>query len=264
MIQGWMWIVLAALVVLVGYQRLRFNEIQRQSKNREELFQIVAENAADMIALVDMKGRRLYYSLAYKKILGYSPAELGETSSFGPIHPENRFEVLETAREARQSGVGKKMEYRIRHKDGSWKVLESLASVVRDEKGEVVKLVIVNRDITERRSTKDQLEHNSYHDALTGLPNRRLGQGYFSRRRSRPAAQKNCCPGNSRSHRRVEQWRSSAGNGCVSVASSRRGRVQPRTPKKQRCRRQSRTGYVQWEQGTRCRRGCGSASCRAG
>jgi PAS domain-containing protein len=73
MIHGWMWIVLAALVVLLGYQPLRFNEIQRQSKNREELFQIVAENAADMIALVDMKGRRLYNSPGYKKILGYSP-----------------------------------------------------------------------------------------------------------------------------------------------------------------------------------------------
>src|SRR5271163_1479709 len=89
MIQGWIWLVVGALVVLVGYQRFRFNEIQRQSKKREELFQIVAENAADMIALVDMKGRRLYNSPAYKKILGYSPAELGETSSFEQIHPED-------------------------------------------------------------------------------------------------------------------------------------------------------------------------------
>src|SRR5271170_2757776 len=123
MIQGWIWVVLAALVALVGYQRFRFNETQRQSKMREELFQIVAENAADMIALVDMKGRRLYNSPAYKKILGYSPAELGETSAFEQIHPDDRFKVLEAAHEARTTGVGKKLEYRIRHKDGSWRVL---------------------------------------------------------------------------------------------------------------------------------------------
>ena len=40
--------------------------------------------------------------------------------------------------------------------------------------GDVAKLVIVNRDITERRRVEQQLEHNLFHDALTGLPNRRL------------------------------------------------------------------------------------------
>src|SRR5579863_1317664 len=128
MMQGWAWLVLAALVALVGYQRVRFNQIQRHSKSREELFQIVTENAADMIALVDMKGRRLYNSPAYQRILGYSPAELGETSAFEQIHPDDRFKVLEAAREARESGVGQRLDYRIKHKDGSWRVLESLAS----------------------------------------------------------------------------------------------------------------------------------------
>jgi GGDEF domain-containing protein len=66
------------------------------------------------------------------------------------------------------------LEYRIKHKDGSWRVLESVASTVRDAKGEVAKLVIVNRDITERKRAQDQLEHNLFHDPMTGLPNRRL------------------------------------------------------------------------------------------
>jgi diguanylate cyclase (GGDEF)-like protein/PAS domain S-box-containing protein len=174
MISQWHWIALGSLIILVLYQQLRIQRIYRTSKEREELFQIVTENAADMIALVDVKGHRLYNSPAYKRILGYTAAELGETSSFEQIHPDDRFKVLEAAREARASGVGRKLEYRIRHKDGTWRVLESLASTVRDQKGAVAKMVIVNRDVTERKRAEEQLEHNSFHDELTGLPNRRL------------------------------------------------------------------------------------------
>jgi len=147
----WNWIALGALAILVVYQQVRMYRARSLSKQREELFQIVTENAADMIALVDVKGRRLYNSPAYKRVLGYSAAELGETSAFEQIHLDDRFKVLEAAREARSTGIGKRLEYRIRHKDGSWRVLESLASTIRDEKGDVAKLVIVNRDITERK-----------------------------------------------------------------------------------------------------------------
>ncbi|HZQ96518.1 MAG TPA: EAL domain-containing protein [Candidatus Sulfotelmatobacter sp.] len=172
--QDWYWIPLAVLTALAIYQQIRIYQIYRDSKKKEELFQIVTENAADMIALVDVKGHRLYNSPAYQKILGYSPAELGETSAFEQIHPEDRYRVLEAAREARQTGQGKRLEYRIKHKDGSWRVLESISGPIRNSKGEVTKLVIVNRDITERKRAEQQLEHNLFHDPLTGLPNRRF------------------------------------------------------------------------------------------
>ena len=170
----WYWFALAALILLAIYQQFRVYQIHCHSRGREEIFQIVAENAADMIALVDVKGHRLYNSPAYEKVLGYSPAELGETSAFEQIHPEDRYRVLEAAREARETGAGKRLEYRIKHKNGSWRVLESVASTIRDTHGVVTKLVIVNRDITERKRAQEQLEHNLFHDPLTGLPNRRL------------------------------------------------------------------------------------------
>jgi diguanylate cyclase (GGDEF)-like protein/PAS domain S-box-containing protein len=170
----WVWIALGALTVLVIVEQLRIFKANRESRKKDEIFQAVTENAADMIALVDVKGRRLYNSPAYKRVLGYSPVELSETSSFEQIHPDDRMRVLEAAREARESGAGKRLEYRIKHKDGSWRVLESVASTIRDAKGDVAKLVIVNRDITERKRAEQQLEYNLFHDLLTGLPNRRM------------------------------------------------------------------------------------------
>jgi diguanylate cyclase (GGDEF)-like protein/PAS domain S-box-containing protein len=174
MSSSWLWVPAGTLPLLVIYQQIRIYLIHREARRKEELFQIVTENAADMIALVDVSGRRLYNSPAYKRILGYSAAELGETSSFEQIHADDRFKVLEAAREARETGVGKRLEYRVKHKNGSWRVLESEASTIRDGKGQVAKMVIVNRDVTDRKRAEQELEHNLLHDPLTGLSNRRL------------------------------------------------------------------------------------------
>jgi diguanylate cyclase (GGDEF)-like protein/PAS domain S-box-containing protein len=169
----WVSLVLAALSLIIVLQQFFLSRNRRESKKKEEIFQVVTENAADMIALVDVKGHRLYNSPAYKRILGYSPAELSETSAFEQIHPDDRFRVLDAAHEARASGIGQCLEYRIKHKDGSWRILESVASTIRDANGDVSKLVIVNRDITERKRAEQELEHNLFHDPLTGLSNRR-------------------------------------------------------------------------------------------
>ena len=169
---------LAALVLLFDfytvYQQLQLHRIRRQLAERDQLFQLISENAADMIALVDSEGRRLYNSPAYQKVLGYSPEDLKTTSSFEQIHPDDRARVVKAAEKARLSGQGERVEYRIRHKDGSWRTLESTASAIRNARGKTDKLVIVNRDITERKRAEELLAHNAFHDGLTNLPNRAL------------------------------------------------------------------------------------------
>jgi diguanylate cyclase (GGDEF)-like protein/PAS domain S-box-containing protein len=165
---------LAVLLAVVAFQYLWIYVNHRRSQKREALFRIITENAADMIALVDIKGRRLYNSPSYERVLGYSARELAQTSGFEQIHPDDRFKVLEASREARATGAGKSLQYRLRHKDGTWRILESTASTIKNDHGEVEKLVIVNRDVTQRVDAKEKLAHNALHDALTDLPNRRL------------------------------------------------------------------------------------------
>jgi PAS domain S-box-containing protein len=169
---------LAALVLLFDfytiYQYQQLHRVRRRLAERDQLFQLISENAADMIALVDNEGRRLYNSPAYQKVLGYSPEDLKNTSSFEQVHPDDRERVLQAAEKARQTGSGQRLEYRVRHKDGSWRSLESTASPIRNAKGQTDKLVIVNRDITERKRAEELLAHNAFHDGLTNLPNRAL------------------------------------------------------------------------------------------
>src|SRR5437660_2371243 len=136
------------------YQQLQLHRTRRRLFEREELFQLIGENVADMIAVVDVEGNRLYNSPSYHKVLGYTAEELKSSSSFDQIHPDDRNRVREAAAEAQRTGVGRPLEYRIRHKDGTWRVLESNASVIRSSAGEPERLVIVNRDITERKEAE--------------------------------------------------------------------------------------------------------------
>jgi PAS domain S-box-containing protein len=142
------------------YQHLLIYRIRRELVKREELFHLISENAADMIAVVDMEGRRLFNSLSYEKVLGYSPEELQASSAFEQIHPEDREHVKKAADEAIRSGIGKTLEYRLRHKNGTWLVLESTSSVIRNSQGEPEKLVVVNRDVTERKRAMDALRRS--------------------------------------------------------------------------------------------------------
>jgi two-component system cell cycle sensor histidine kinase/response regulator CckA len=155
---------LVALVFLFDlytiYQHFMIYQIRKQLVEREALFHLISENAADMIAVVDMEGRRIYNSLSYQSVLGYSPEELQASSAFEQIHPEDRERVEKAAEEARLLGTGKTLEYRFRHKNGNWLFIESTSSVIHNAKGEPEMLVIVNRDTTERKKSEEALRRS--------------------------------------------------------------------------------------------------------
>jgi len=185
---------LAALVLLFDiytmYQHRQLLRIRRELADSNELFHLITENAADMIAVVDGEGRRLYNSPAYSTVLGYSPEELGTSLSTEQIHPADRPKVMEAAAKARSTGRGERLEYRMRHKDGTWRILESTANPITGSDGNSGSLVIVNRDITDRKRVEELVAHNAFHDGLTGLPNRllfndRLRQAMMRARRSK-------------------------------------------------------------------------------
>jgi two-component system, cell cycle sensor histidine kinase and response regulator CckA len=144
--------------IYAAYQQLQLLRTRRQLFHQEEIFRMVSDNATDMIAMVDMAGKRLYNSLSYQRVVDYSPEELLATSPEEQIHPDDYPAVRAAAEEARRTGVGQTVEYRFRHKDGSWRTFESTARVIPNRQGRPEKLVIVNRDVSERRARLEALE----------------------------------------------------------------------------------------------------------
>jgi two-component system, cell cycle sensor histidine kinase and response regulator CckA len=142
--------------VYVIYQQLQIFRMRRELLQREELFRLITENAADMIAVVDSEGKRLYNSPSYERVLGYTRQELKEMSPYDWIHPEDQARVKDAARELQQTGAGHRIEYRMRHKDGTWRILESTGSVISGPHGRSGNLVTVNRDVTARRKLEEQ------------------------------------------------------------------------------------------------------------
>ena len=132
------------------------DESDMSALKNDRLFRSIMENVADLIAVIDAQGYRIYNSPSYERVLGYTSSELKGTWAYDKIHPDDQAQVLEAAEETLKTGVGKVLEYRMQHKDGTWRILESSGSVMRDEQGNVQNIVIVAHDVSDRK--KEQWE----------------------------------------------------------------------------------------------------------
>jgi two-component system cell cycle sensor histidine kinase/response regulator CckA len=153
----------------VIFQQHQLQKMRRRLTEREEFFQLISENVADMIAVVDANGKRLYNSPSYQRVLGYTQEELLAVSSLDQIHPDDRQMVSDVIAETRRTGAGKRIEFRMRHKDGRWVHLESTASVVPGVNGGSARTIVVNREISERRRLEEQLRQAQKMDAIGRL-----------------------------------------------------------------------------------------------
>jgi len=144
-------------------------------RHNEQRFRLLAEHMQDLVCLHDRDGRYEYVSPSSATVLGYEPEELVGRDPYPLIHEEDRQRVRESGYQRLFEGQESvQVVYRIRHGDGRYLWLETVARPVRDEHGQVVNLVTSSRDVTERRRIEERLVQGALFDELTGLPNRVL------------------------------------------------------------------------------------------
>ena len=138
---------------------LRSSQAQRELGRSEEKFRLITESSGDYIALLDRDGRRLYNSPSYRTLFG--GGDLGGSDSFREIHPEDRDRIRDVFRKTVESGVGRETRYRWLLADGTVRNLESRGNVIRDDAGNVSRVVVVSRDVTERTLQQERIERLS-------------------------------------------------------------------------------------------------------
>ena len=138
------------------------------------LFQLLAENATDMLVRLDLDGTRTYVSPACRAIFGYEPEQLTGRSTFAFVHPDD-VEMVRDRMRAVIAGEGDRRGLnRVLRADGRVAWVEASLRLVRDpQTGAARELVSVVRDVTDQKLNEARIEQLAATDYLTGLPNRR-------------------------------------------------------------------------------------------
>src|SRR5215207_6138046 len=143
-------------------------------KESEERFRSLVQHTSDIITILEADGSIRYVSPAVERVVGYKPEEQIGTNAFGSVHPADREQASNTFAEVlKRPGLHAPLEFRVPHKDGSWRYLEHVVNNLLEDPT-VRGVVITSRDVTERKALEEQLRHQAFHDPLTGLPNRAL------------------------------------------------------------------------------------------
>jgi PAS domain S-box-containing protein len=159
----------AVLSVLIQTARVRtFRRLERDMREREraeaavrrsaEYFRAVTEDALDIITILNGDGTVRYVSPSAERVLGYSLQDSLGKEGFEFVHPDDLPGIMNGFAEAIQKpGVALyRTEYRLRHKDGSWRMFECVGKNLLDNPA-VAGLVVNSRDITERTRAEEAL-----------------------------------------------------------------------------------------------------------
>ena len=152
---------LAQLANAINNMLAALDRAQVEREDTQQRYQLMAENATDLIARQTPNGRFLYASPASKPLLGYAPDELVGCEMSDLVEPsdwQNVKRALFPLFPDLGGALGATVSYQIRHRDGHYVWFETTSRAIRDPKTKrVLEVIAVSRDITERKQAEQEL-----------------------------------------------------------------------------------------------------------
>ncbi|WP_434684357.1 PAS domain S-box protein [Pseudanabaena minima] len=128
-------------------ERKKVEQALRQS---EERFRSLIENALDIIMILDINGTISYVSPSVSKVLGYDVTDLVGANIQEFIHADDWAISIDRLTDTTSQESRLTIEFRHRHQDGTWRILEAISQPFVDST-DVMQMMVNARDITERK-----------------------------------------------------------------------------------------------------------------
>lgn len=141
----------------------------------EARFQWFMDNLHDVLVLLDGRGDILQQSPSIERVFGYHVNEVVGRTGWDFVHPDDVPALRETfLRGLQNPGETIRHEYRFRHRDGSWRQVETVGVNMLDVPP-VSAVVAITRDVTERHRAAEALRrseerfHTAFDHATVGM-----------------------------------------------------------------------------------------------
>ena len=174
-------VALALLAVYIIYRQIGSGTAERALRETNQFAAEIIENAGEGIVVYDRKFRYLLWNRFMEDLTGIAAEEVLGKQAFD-IFPYMREQHVDDLLERAMAG------HMVASPDIHYWLPESnregwVSAVYRphyDASGAIVGVIGLIRDITQRKAAEQQIEFQAYHDALTGLANRRLFQEHLT------------------------------------------------------------------------------------
>ncbi len=123
----------------------------------ESQYRLIADHTSDLIMVMDKNNMIRYCSPSHEHVLGYPSEELGCTALYRIVYHEDAQIIKDTMNSMFKRNKSHAMELRFQHKDGRLIAFDSLCKPVEGEHGEIEHIVMISRDISERKKAEEIL-----------------------------------------------------------------------------------------------------------
>ncbi|HET7418701.1 MAG TPA: sensor domain-containing diguanylate cyclase [Solirubrobacterales bacterium] len=175
-------------LISLGVVMMLVTEIVSAQARADKRARRFFELSHDMLCTMDEEGRCREVNYAWTRQLGYTAEELKGVRLLDLTHPEDHTQAMAEALSLFETGSSASLETRVRAKDGSWHWLRTSSTLAKDEclvyarSTDVTQLKLIE---AEREKLLGEVQNLARHDALTGLPNRRVLQEILPREMAR-------------------------------------------------------------------------------